>query len=305
MFGLGKKKKDVPIRQPRITEQNESYAFRRSRTLTGSTAASIRSAGEDRAQLKSPRIHLHELHAHRRRLALYLFCALLVLAGGSLLITQFVGKVATVQTTPQNTAIDTNRYIQALDGYYGAHPLERFRFALSSQRLSDYLAQKFPEVASMKVTNSSHIAEATMTLQFRQPVVVWEISGQKYYVDAEGHDFKVNYYPEPSVVVKDQSGISPDSGAVASNRFLHFLGRVVSLTNASGVAKVNGVTIPPNTTREVDLQLEGRGYVVKTLLDRDPAAQTTDVLNILKFLDARGIKPQYVDVRIAGKAFYK
>jgi hypothetical protein len=107
------------------------------------------------------------------------------------------------------------------------------------------------------------------------------------------------------VVVKDQSGISPDAGAVASNRFLHFLGRVVSLTNASGMTKVNGVIIPPNTTREVDLQLEGRGFVVKTLLDRDPAAQTTDILNMLKYVDAKGIKPQYIDVRIAGKAFYK
>lgn len=304
MFGLGKKKKDVPIRQPRIIEQNESYAFRRSRTLTGSTAAGIRAVGEDRAQLKSPRIHLHELRAHRRRLGLYLFGALLVLAAGGVLVTQFVGKVASVTTTPQGTAIDTSHYVKVLDDYYGEHPFERFRFALNSGRLTGYLSQKAPEVAGMKIT-ASGIAQATMAIDFRQPVVVWEISGQKYYVDADGHDFKINYYPEPTVVVKDQSGISPDAGAVASNRFLHFLGRVVSLTNESGVAKVNGVIIPPDTTREVDLQLEGRGYVVKTLLDRDPAAQTTDVLNVLKYLDAKGIKPQYVDVRIAGKAFYR
>lgn len=304
MFGRSKKK-DVPIRQPRITEQNESYAFRRSRTLTGSTAPTVRSAGEDRAQLKSPRIHLHELRAHRRRLSLYLFGALVVIVAGGLLITQFVGKVGDVQSTPQNSAVDAAHYTQVLDEYYGAHPFERFRFALNQQRLSDYLAQKAPEVASMKVAGSHLIGQATMTLSFRQPVVVWEISRQKYYVDADGHDFKINYYAEPAVVVKDQSGISPDVGAVASNRFLHFLGRVVSLTNQSGVAKVNGVIIPPNTTREVDLQLEGRGFIVKTLLDRDPAAQTTDILNILKYLDAKGIKPQYVDVRIAGKAFYK
>jgi hypothetical protein len=237
-------------------------------------------------------------------LSLYLFCALLALATGGVLITQFVGKVTAVETTP-NGAIDTSKYTQVLDDYYGAHPFERFRFALNTQRLSEYLTQKAPEVSNMKITGASGIAQATMTLTFRQPVVVWEISRQKYYVDADGHDFNLNYYPEPTVVVKDQSGISPDAGAVASNRFLHFLGRVVSLTNASGIATVNGVIIPPNTTREVDLQLEGRGFIVKTLLDRDPAAQTTDVLNILKYLDARGIKPQYVDVRIAGKAFYR
>lgn len=304
MFGL-KKKKEVPIRQPRITSQNDSYAFRRSRTLTGSTAPNIRSAGEDRAQLKSPRIHLHELRSHRRKLSLYLFGAVVVLAAGCLLITQFVGGVSSVQPTPAIPAAGTAHYTQILNDYYSAHPFERFRFALNKQRLANYLAEKAPEIATMNVTSSSRIGYGDVSIDFRQPVVVWEISRQKYYVDSAGHDFTINYYSEPGVIVKDQSGISPEVGAVASNRFLHFLGRVVSLVNTSGIAKVTGVIIPPNTTREVDLQLEGRGYTVKTLLDRDPAAQTTDVVNILRYLDAKGIKPQYVDVRIAGKAYYR
>lgn len=304
MLGFGKKK-EVPIRQPRITSQNESYAFRRSRTLTGSTAPTIRSVSEDRAQLKSPRIHLHELRSHRRKLGFYLFGTIALLAAGGLLVIQFVGGVADVRSTPVTSTADTSRYVKILDDYYSAHPAERFRFALSKSRLMSYLADKAPEVASMNVQGSSNIGYADLAIEFRQPVVAWEIARQKYYVDANGHDFKINYYPEPTVIVKDQSGINPDTGAVASNRFLHYLGRVVSLVNASGIAKVTGVVIPPNTTREVDLQLEGRGFVVKTLLDRDPAAQTTDILNVLKYLDARGIKPQYVDVRIAGKAFYK
>lgn len=300
-----RRKQEIPIRQPRIVSQNESYAFRRSRTLTGSSADAVKTVGESRAQIKSPRIRAHELRQHRRKLSLYLLASLGVVVGGWMLIDQFTGGFGNIVVTPANPRVDTSRYEKLMNDYFASNPLERFRFVLNQPRLNSYLADKAPEVSHMELSDASVPGRSDLTVAFRQPIVVWEIARQKYYIDASGHAFQQNYYGEPTVVVRDQSGIDPSAGAIASNRFLHFLGRIVALLNESGVAQVNGVVIPPNTTRQVDLKLAGRPYVVKTLLDRDPAEQVSDIINTLKYLDSKHLKPQYVDVRVSGKAFYR
>ena len=304
-MALFRRKKELPIRQPHITSQNESYSFRRSRTLTGSRADSVRTVGENRAQIKSPRIHAHELRQHRRKLSLYLVGVIVIIGAGWTLISQFTGSIDKIMTTPVNPTISTAQYDQLIQKYFATHPMERFRFALLPDRLHEYLADEAPEIKSVQLTDATRPGESDMSITFREPVVVWEISRQKYYVDAEGYTFARNYYAEPVVTVKDESGINPSTGAVASNRFLYFLGRVVALMNQSGIATVSGVIIPPNTTREVDLKLTGKSYVVKTLLDRDPAQQVSDIINTVKYVDAKAISPQYLDVRIGGKAFYR
>jgi hypothetical protein len=230
---------------------------------------------------------------------------LIIIGAGWALISQFTGGIDKVVSTPASPKIQTAPYAQLMEDYFVSHPFERFRFALQTAQLNDYLATKAPEIESMQLSSADQIGKSDLAVTFRHPVVAWEIAKQKYYVDAQGHAFAQNYYNEPVVIVKDESGIDPAVGAVASNRFLHFLGRVVALMNQSGVASVSGVVIPPNTTREVDLNLTGKPYVIKTLLDRDPAGQVSDILNAVRYVDSKGIKPQYIDVRISGKAAYR
>lgn len=303
---LFKKKDQPPIRSPRITEQNESLTFRRSRTLTGSSSEHVRTASEDRAQIRSPRLKEHELRSHRRRLGGYLLMVVLAMSALLLLLSQFIGimKLQVQSDTPVTKTPDTAPYSQLIDDYFAGRPVERFRFVLNEASLSQYMQQKAPEVASVSF-DSTGIATATADLRFRVPVVAWELPSGRSYVDGDGHAFTKNYYSEPSVTVKDDSGIDPSSGAIVSDRFLQFMGRVIALSNDSGVVRITGATIPRNTTREIDFNLEGRGYVVKTQLGRDPASQAMDIINAVKYMDSKGIQPAYVDVRVAGKAAYR
>jgi len=71
-----RRRQEQPVRQPRMDADEQSYAFRRSRTITGSTTDNVRAAGENRAQLKSPRLHEHSLRKHRRKLLAYLLLIL-------------------------------------------------------------------------------------------------------------------------------------------------------------------------------------------------------------------------------------
>lgn len=305
---FGGHKKQVDIRNPHITSQNDAYTFRRSRTITGSSASTVRAATEDRGQLRSTRLQEHDLRHHRRKLSFYLIFCLVVIGLLGIVLEQYSGNDVMISASSAEAStkrIDTERYRKLAADYYNSHPLEHFRFALNIDAFADELRAKAPEIADAEVVRGDGVLRGEVKLTFRKPVVSWTIKDEKYYVDASGEAFQVNYYAEPSVTVVDESGIDPSAGVIASGRFLRFMGRAITLIDASGVTTVSGVVIPRGVTRQIDLRLSGVGYPFKTNLDRDPAGQAADVINAYKYFTARGLTPQYVDVRVSSKAFYR
>lgn len=305
---FGGRKKPVDIRNPHITSQNEAYTFRRSRTLTGSSASTVRAANEDRGQLRSTRLQEHDLRRHRRKLSFYLVLCLVLVGFLGMVLDQYNSDDVIISTSSAEVStkpIDVQRYRKLAADYYAAHPFEHFRFALDIEAFAEALRVSAPEIAHAEVVRGDGVLKGEVKLTFRKPVVSWAIKGERYYVDAEGEAFRVNYYAEPSVTVVDESGIDPDVGVIASGRFLRFMGRVITLVNDSGTATVSGIVIPRGVTRQIDLKLNGVAYPFKTNLDRDPAGQATDVVNAYKYFTAKGITPAYVDVRVSSKAFYR
>lgn len=302
------KHKQAPVRQPRAASDDQSFAFRRSRTITGSAATSVRAAGEDRGQLKSPRLHEHSLRKHRRRLMLYLVIILLACSGLWYVISSYIGGTVAVGTStvqPVRVALDTSRYQALVAEYLQDRPFERFTFALNDRALSGYMAAKAPEIAAASLKKGQGIGNAELALQLREPVVAWTIKNQQYFVDADGMAFTTNYFAAPGVVVTDKSGISADAGLVASNKLLRFIGRVITLVDQAGITPVEQVELPANSTREVDFKLKDRGYIIKAHLDRDPAGQAADIVNAVRYIESKGLSVAYLDVRVSSKAYYR
>ena len=297
------------VRQPHVAgADDDSYAFRRSRTITGSTAEAVRSATESRAQLKSPRLHEHSLRKHRRKLGSYLFVSLI--AAGLLwyMIASYIGNqliVVTPADQATHSRLDVERYRNISNEYFAGHPFERLSFTLDENAFSEYVRTKAPEIAQAEIDKTGSPGDATLLVTLREPVVGWTIKGQQYFVDADGGAFTKNYFAAPTVVVTDKSGITAQSGVVVSQKQLRFIGRVISLTNASGAGVVESVELPPNSTRQVDIKLKDRNYIIKTNVDRDPAGQAADIVNTLRYIDAKGIVPAYLDIRVSSKAFYR
>lgn len=284
-----------------------SFAFRRSRTITGSAATSVRAAGEERGQLKSPRLHEHSLRKHRRKLALYLLAALSIAGLLWYVVASYVGtvSVATARTQPMRRGIDTATYQSLVSEYFTGRPFEQFRFALNESSFERYMLAAAPELAGASLEEGDKLGEATLTVELREPVVAWTIRGQQYFVDQAGAAFTRNYFAVPSIVVADKSGVSSDAGVVASGKLLRFIGRVITLVNQSGVATVQAVELPTNSTRQVDFKMHGRPYIIKANLDRDPAGQAADIVSALRHVDKVELQPAYLDVRVASKAFYR
>ncbi len=282
------------------------YAFRRNRTITGSTSNDIRSGNELNAQVRSPRAQAHHLSSLRRRVLFYLgtvFVAAFVLY---LLLNQMIAAaVIKVEGTPSVAASDTAGYQASLDSYFSARPFERLRFTLNTAELLSHLQTQHPEVEKLTVTSVDQPGKALVTLRPRSAIARWNVAGKKQYVDSKGVVFERNYGADPQLQIIDNSGVADSgSGAVASRRFLGFIGIAVGLAKDNGLS-VSEIIIPSLTSRQVDLKLAGVVPYYKLSVDRSVGEQIEDLTRVQRHLVGNQLQPEYIDLRVEGKAFYR
>lgn len=305
---LFKRKRSVrPVaRQPHLMKGQEMNNFRRSRTLTGSKSSEVKAASEGKGKLQSDRLKKQKLKRHQRQLFISLSGLLIAIAGLYYLLSQYIGSVHVnyAQHTVTQPA-SKERYKEAIKEYLDAQPSKRFLFALDENELSSAVTVKYPEVSTISARKEG-VAPGNFVVSFRVPTVSWKIGEKNYFVDAKGETFENNFMAPPTVNVIDNSGASITAGeAFVSKGFLRFLGRLIALTNQSGLGEVTEASLPPNTTREIDIKLKGRGYLIKTHTDRDPAAEVEDIKRVIGYLDQKKLNPSYIDVRVPGRAYYK
>lgn len=299
------KKKQQTGRQPQLMAGQNDYVFRRSRTLTGSVSSQVAAPAASRGQLKTDRLKLHELKAHRRKILRMFGFVMFIIACIGFLLANFIITPGIIASQPSDKPVQADTYRNTMYSYFADRPMERFGFLLDQSNVERYIKQNHTEVQTVSVERDWYGGNVRIDIFFRTPLLVWKTGNQQFYVDNQGIAFTYNHFAEPTVAVTDQTGLSPDqSGAVASTRFIRFLGRMVGAVNDYGKGKVAAIIIPPST-REIDLKLEGREYPIKTNSDRDPLQQAEDIASALSHLDQKGIKPQYIDLRVAHKAFYK
>lgn len=313
MAFFSKKPQDVPRRRRdvpsdgggRETEPASGATFRRNRTLTGSLSSRVTSAGDSsRADLQSARTQAHHLTRQRRKISsifVGVLGACLLLAG---LIYELTARPV-VTATDGGVPLQNERYIAAIDEYLTRHPVERLRFVLDKDRLNEYIQRTLPEVSSINQEGFAGIGSSRFSVTVRKPIAGWLIGKTQYYVDATGVPFEVNYYETPNVRIVDDSGIQQAAGtAIASSRFLTFVGKAVAAASQYKL-QVEQAVIPPDTTRQLQLRVAGHNYPVKLSLDRPVGEQVEDMQRVIVYLDTKKIVPQYVDVRVSGRAYYK
>lgn len=302
---------DAPRRRrvERVTSfdsEDSSDVFRRGRTLTGSASPHVRVPSEAVADLKSPRVHGHALTRYRRRLVAVLAIALLATTGLYIAVSQFTAH-AIVQASPDTSLQLEPVYAEAIDDYLGSHPSERWRFLTNVDRLTEYMRAQTPEVESVATRGSAGFGKSLFEVRFRQPIASWNVNNHELYVDADGIPFSRNYFDAPPLRITDESGMlsSTSSGqSVMSNRFMGFIGQVIGSAKKQGY-DVDSIIIPSGMTRQITIHLKGVGYPFKFSSDRPAGEGVDDMVKTIKWMEARQLTPQYVDVRVAGKVFYQ
>ena len=282
-------------RQAKIYEDLPTQSYRRNRTLNSRQTISPLEASE--------RLEAHELVKKRRIVARRLFMTAVGLAIIVFLLFQLTIDIS-IQTPDMKSSNSSKKYVAALNEYYSAHPAERFRFFLNNNDLKQFFLQKAPEVKNIRI-EGDFLARSAVKLTFRQPVAQWSSGGKVYFVDDGGVTFEQNYFDTPAVAVRDESGLPTRGGQEVINRqFLSFLGQAVSAF-AQYKIKVSEATLPASTVRQVWFKVEGRATQVRMTVDRSAQSQVKQAIIMLEYLGKTGSVPEYIDVRVDQRSFYK
>lgn len=300
-FGHKKSSKDAPRRrradETSAEQPRSSTQYRRNQTLSGISRTPM---------ADTPRGQAHQLTVQRRKVGGIFAVVLTVVVLLAILVSQLMAQVTVNLSTKQlSTSFKGESYEKVVNSYLGLHPAERLRFALNEDALSAYVAAALPEVKSIKVSGVKDIVDTEFAVTFRQPVAGWQINGNQFYVDDAGIVFETNYYDAPTVQIVDESGVSPEEGAtVAGSRLLGFLGKVVAQAGERGYV-VSQAILPAGMTRELDIQLQNVSTRIKLSTDRGAGEQVEDMSRALLYLKNKNMSPEYIDVRVSGRAAYK
>lgn len=104
---------------------------------------------------------------------------------------------------------------------------------------------------------------------------------------------------EPTVPIVDES-----VGTGASTRVKVFVARLENDAKEKGLA-VDHVVLPFQKAREILVYFTGRNEYYKMSVARNSAVQVEDAERMMRYLDSKELAPEYVDIRVEGKAYYK
>jgi cell division septal protein FtsQ len=296
---FSKKEKNIPRRRlnanfsvNNLDSSNDLY--RRNQTLTGVIPND-----------QSPRIKTHHLSIKRRKvLGLFAVVSLSSIVIWILICNFTAGVTIKVSGDVINNNIENSVYEKVIQDYFDVNPIGRFKFLLDKSGLKSFVISKLPEVYNIKQSASVGLGVTEFDITMRNPVAGWLINDRQYFVDAEGVSFEKNYYNPPSIQIINQSDAIMQSGsAVASQRFLGFVGRVVNQSLLKGYTVTQAI-LPLNTTRQLEIRIKEGDYLVKLSIDRSVGEQIEDMSKAIKYFIDNGQKPSYIDVRVSGKAFY-
>lgn len=307
------KGKDIEAPRRRVVQPSaeakkpSSVAFKRNRTLIGSGSNLLKTPEFNSSDFESPRAQIHHLNRQRRRILAILSTIALSTVGLLLILSNFTATVTVGSgDVALSKSLDESLYEKSIQDYLNNNPISRFIFVLNQSALTDYVSSKLPEVVSVSRKGLSNFGNTTFILELRKPIAGWQINDKQYYVDSKGIPFERNYFSNPDVQIVDNSGVSVQKAgtAIASKRFLSFVGRVVSLSKSGGYTVTQAI-IPADTTRQLQVKLKEVDCSIKLSIDRPAGEQVEDMTRAVKYFSDRGRALTYIDVRVSGKAFYK
>ena len=131
------------------------------------------------------------------------------------------------------------------------------------------------------------------------------VDGKELFVDSEGVSFNVNNFEKPSLNIIDDSGAIVSNGKnVASSSFFSFIGKLVSAANKQGL-EVSKIRIPPLSLRQVEVSVKGVSYFARMSTADSAEGQIINFKKAIEYFITHKISPNYIDLRIEGRGYYK
>jgi cell division protein FtsQ len=140
-------------------------------------------------------------------------------------------------------------------------------------------------------------ARVVVTVEERRPVILWKTGESEWWVDAEGVIFPPHADLSDALTIIDTDAEPVSSGEALDPSIIETaqsLRRLLPELPEMNYSRATGVSF---TT--------GEGWPVYLGDGRDMDAKLTILVNLRKDLMARGVTPEFIDVRFVERPFYK
>ena len=217
-------------------------------------------------------------------------------------------------TVSSNSKIIVNdSFYHSLDNYRDStkHYLTAIKdsnkISFDENGISNGLMLDYPEIDNVTVELPVFSQQPVIRITVAAPSFILSSGGQRYVIDANGKAIGLisNFRKTSSLpVLTDQSNYPVKVGkAVLSSSDIAFIESVISESDKAGV-KIDSLMLP-NTPAELDLKPAGKSFLVMFYLPGDSAVQIGQFLAAMHQFESGEQPTQYIDVRVAGKIFYK
>ena len=251
----------------------------------------------------SERSENQKLVIRRRKLGAFFVILAIFISLISIFLFQFISKVSIVSN--ESKSQNLSKYEKSVEEYLNINPSERILSNLNKNALLESLQKDYPEVLSISDIKFNGLTSYKIYLDFRKPVASWLVDGKEFFVDSEGVSFNVNNFEKPSLNIIDDSGAIVSNGKnVASSSFFSFIGKLVSAANKQGL-EVSKIRIPPLSLRQVEVSVKGASYFARVSTADSAEGQIINFKKAIEYFGTHKISPNYIDLRIEGKGYYK
>lgn len=251
----------------------------------------------------SERSENQKLVIRRRKLGAFFVILAIFISLISIFLFQFISKVSVVSN--ESKSQNLSKYEKSVEEYLNINPSERILSNLNKNALLESLQKDYPEVLSISDIKFNGLTSYKIYLDFRKPVASWLVDGKEFFVDSEGVSFNINNFEKPSLNIIDDSGAIVSNGKnVASSSFFSFIGKLVSAANKQGL-EVSKIRIPPLSLRQVEVSVKGVSYFARMSTADSAEGQIINFKKAIEYFITHKISPNYIDLRIEGKGYYK
>lgn len=184
----------------------------------------------------------------------------------------------------------------------------RNKITYDEQAVTLAMEKRFPEITSINTELPIFSEQPTLRITVSQASLRVRSGSNNYVVDSQGVIVALaNQVPAAKNLpqITDQSGFNSKIGQPLLNvGAVDFIKTLIAETKVAKVP-ISAMTLPP-VAQELDLRTSDRPYFVKFYLGGDALIQTGQYLAARNHFNQTGQQPaQYLDVRVAGKIFYK
>lgn len=181
------------------------------------------------------------------------------------------------------------------------------KITFDKEQLSKDIKKEYPEVVNVNVELPVLGQKSVIRIGVAKPAFFLSSEGSEYLIASNGValGYKSNYKNPPSLItITDESGFEVAIGKkILSNKDILFLQTLNAELNRNKVSLKNLVL--SRSPQEVNLYIADAKYYTKFFMGGDASLQTGQFLAARNAFKAQAPPSVYLDVRVAGKVYYK